>query len=157
MVERARALRPWLREEQRATEQRGRYSEEIHEEFRRAGFYRCLQPRRYGGYEFDVGTFYRVVQEISRGCPSTGWMLSLAAGHALLLASYFPEQAQMQAFGPDGEFLAPSVASLTGSAAPSAGGIRLINRRGLRRISTQAEADWVRIPRYPVAAPTDES
>jgi len=125
MVERARALRPWLREEQRATEQRGRYSEEIHEEFRRAGFYRCLQPRRYGGYEFDVGTFYRVVQEISRGCPSTGWMLSLAAGHALLLASYFPEQAQMQAFGPDGEFLAPSVASLTGSAAPSAGGWRI--------------------------------
>ena len=95
MVERARALRPWLREEQRATEDRGRYSEEIHEEFRRAGFYRCLQPRRFGGYEFDVGTFYRVVQEISCGCPSTGWMMSLAAGHALLslvsvLGSLYP-------------------------------------------------------------------
>ena len=51
--------------------ERGRYSEEIHEEFRRAGFYRCLQPRRYGGYEFDVGTFYAVVREISCGCPST--------------------------------------------------------------------------------------
>jgi 3-hydroxy-9,10-secoandrosta-1,3,5(10)-triene-9,17-dione monooxygenase len=125
MVERARALRPWLREEQRATEDRGRYSEEIHEEFRRAGFYRCLQPRRFGGYEFGVGTFYRVVQEISCGCPSTGWMMSLAAGHALLLASHFPEQAQAQAFGPDGEFLAPSVASLTGTAAPGTGGWRI--------------------------------
>jgi 3-hydroxy-9,10-secoandrosta-1,3,5(10)-triene-9,17-dione monooxygenase len=122
MIDRARAFRPRLREEQQATEERSRYSEELHGEFERAGLYRCLQPRRYGGYEFDVKTFYRVVQELSRGCPSTGWMMCLAAGHALMMGSYFSEEAQEAAFGPDGDFLAPSIGAPSGTAARSGDG-----------------------------------
>ena len=38
----ADALRPRLLEEQAATEERTRYSEELHETFRDAGFYRLL-------------------------------------------------------------------------------------------------------------------
>ena len=45
----ADALRPQLLEEQAETEARGYYSEELHEAFRDAGFYRILVPRRYGG------------------------------------------------------------------------------------------------------------
>jgi 3-hydroxy-9,10-secoandrosta-1,3,5(10)-triene-9,17-dione monooxygenase len=122
MIERARALRPWLREEQAETEERGRYSDEIHAEFVKAGFYRCLQPRRYGGYEFDVGTYTRLVQELSTGCPSSGWGLCLAAGHALMLGSYFSEEAQSEAFGPDGDFRAASVGAPSGTASPVDGG-----------------------------------
>ena len=69
MIERAAALRPRLREEQAATEERGRYSDDVHEEFRRAGFYRSLQPRLYGGYQFDVPTYFRVVRECLAGAP----------------------------------------------------------------------------------------
>ena len=36
-----------------------------------AGFYRIVQPRRFGGYEFDVPTFYRVMMEVARGCAET--------------------------------------------------------------------------------------
>ena len=125
MIERAAALRPRLREEQAATEERGRYSDDVHDEFRRAGFYRCLQPRLYGGYQFDVPTYFRVVQEISRGCPSTGWMMGVAAGHALVMGSYFPEQVQAEVFGTDGEFLAASMAAPTGTATRHPGGWRI--------------------------------
>jgi 3-hydroxy-9,10-secoandrosta-1,3,5(10)-triene-9,17-dione monooxygenase len=116
MVARATALIPLLREEQEATERRGVHSPEIHEQFRKAGFYRCLQPRMYGGYEFDVTTYYRIAMELGRGDPSTSWCLTVGGGHTLLLGSYFEEDAQAAGFGPDGEFSAPSVAAPQGTA-----------------------------------------
>jgi len=116
MVERARALQPRLRQEQDATEARGHYSEELHREFQKAGFYRCLQPRRFGGYEFPLPTFYRVAVELARGDPSAAWCVMLGSGHALMLGSYFDAQAQAAGFGPDGEFCAASVAAPTGTA-----------------------------------------
>jgi len=122
MLARAEAMRPLLLDEQAATEERGYYSEGIHEEFRRAGFYRILQPRRYGGYEFDLPAFARVIMSVARGCPSSGWCLCLAAGHALNTASLFSEQAQADAFGPDGEFRAPSRGTPLGTAVPVDGG-----------------------------------
>jgi 3-hydroxy-9,10-secoandrosta-1,3,5(10)-triene-9,17-dione monooxygenase len=122
LVARAAGFRDWLRDEQAATEERGIHSPELHEAFVKAGFYRCLQPRRFGGYEFDVTTFYRVAHELARGCPSTGWAVCLAAGHALMLGSFFEEDAQAAAFGPDGEFRAPSVASPSGAAEREDGG-----------------------------------
>jgi 3-hydroxy-9,10-secoandrosta-1,3,5(10)-triene-9,17-dione monooxygenase len=122
MVARARALRPLLRAEQDETERRGAYSPAIHAEFRKAGFYRCLQPRRFGGYEFDLKTYYRIAVELARGDPSTAWCLIVGGGHSLMLGSYFDEQAQMEGFGRDGEFSAPSVAAPTGTATPIADG-----------------------------------
>src|SRR5690348_12083255 len=105
LVARAAALREWLREEQDATEERGVHSPELNDAFTKAGFYRCLQPRMFGGYEFDIPTFYRMGLELARGCPSTGWCVTIASGHALMLGSFFEEDAQAAAFGPDGHFL----------------------------------------------------
>ncbi|MGX1564346.1 hypothetical protein [Streptomyces sp. NPDC055506] len=70
-----------------------------------------LQPRRYGGYEFGLPVFYRVVTyrvvtEVARGCPSSAWALSLTAAHVLQVASVFGERAQDEIFGADGEFRA---------------------------------------------------
>jgi 3-hydroxy-9,10-secoandrosta-1,3,5(10)-triene-9,17-dione monooxygenase len=127
LVARADALRPRLLEEQAATEARSRYSEEMHETFREAGFYRILVPRRYGGLELDIPTFYRVVTSISRGCPSTGWMLSLGSAHALQAASYFSEQGQDEIFaGCGGSFVASaSFAFNEARAEPVDGGYRI--------------------------------
>jgi 3-hydroxy-9,10-secoandrosta-1,3,5(10)-triene-9,17-dione monooxygenase len=125
LVATADALRPRLLEEQAATEQRAKYSEELHETFRDAGFYRLLVPRRYGGLEVDVPTFYRTMMSISRGCPSTGWMLTLGSGHALQIGSYFGEEAQAEIFG-DGHFVSPaSFAFQDALAQPVPGGYRV--------------------------------
>jgi 3-hydroxy-9,10-secoandrosta-1,3,5(10)-triene-9,17-dione monooxygenase len=104
LVERAQSLRPLLLERQEQTERDTRYSEETHREFLDAGFYRMLVPRTFGGLEVDVPTFAKVMLEIARGCPSTGWGLCLASGHALQVGSFFSEQAQAEIFGGEGDF-----------------------------------------------------
>ena len=55
MVERATSLRPFLRDKQAETEAARRILDEVNERFVAAGFYRLLQPKRFGGYEFDRG------------------------------------------------------------------------------------------------------
>ena len=107
LIERARALRPMVRAEAEAAEQRGYYSEALHNEFTKAGFYRCLQPRRFGGYEFSIRTFFKSMIEIAAGDPGIGWCLTLACGHALQIGTNFDEAAQARIFGPDGHFIAP--------------------------------------------------
>ena len=113
-----------LRERQAECESTGQVSEDTNRRFIEAGFYRILQPRRFGGYEFDLQTFLKVMIEISRGCSDSGWVLALTAGHAFLMASY-PEAGQQEAFGVRGEFRAPGVALPTGFATPVAGGYRI--------------------------------
>jgi 3-hydroxy-9,10-secoandrosta-1,3,5(10)-triene-9,17-dione monooxygenase len=126
LVARADELRPWLIEEQPATEERSYYSEEVHEAFREAGFYRLHVPKRYGGLEHSITAFYRVMMAISRGCPSTGWMLSLGAGHAQQAAAFFPREGQDAFFGDDGHFVASaSFAYENALAVPVDGGYRV--------------------------------
>jgi 3-hydroxy-9,10-secoandrosta-1,3,5(10)-triene-9,17-dione monooxygenase len=108
--------------EQQETEDRGTYSEETHEAFCKAGFYRILQPRRFGGYEFDLETFFRVVMELSRGCPSTGWCFCLGAAHVLQVATFYTEDAQREIFGDDGHFVAASRDLPAGTATPARDG-----------------------------------
>ncbi len=107
MIARAREMRPVLRERQLECERAGRILPATHKQFVEAGFYRIVQPRRFGGYESDLPTFHRVMIEIARGCPSSGWVLALTAGHPLILAR-FDERAQLEAYGADGEFRAPA-------------------------------------------------
>lgn len=122
IVRRAAALKPMLREAQDESERRGHHSEAIHQEFLRAGFYRMVQPRRFGGYEFDLLTFWRAMVRISEGDPGVGWGLTQVSQHALMLGSYWPEQAQREIFGPEGDFRAPNRALPGGRATPVEGG-----------------------------------
>jgi len=107
MIARARALRQLVRAEAEEAERRGYYSEALHQEFTKAGFYRCLQPRRFGGYEFSIRTFFKSMVEIASGDPGIGWCLTLACGHALQIGTNFGEAAQAKIFGPHGHFIAP--------------------------------------------------
>src|SRR5919202_1763073 len=108
MIQRAYAMIAPLREHQAECEALGRLPEATNDAFLEAGFYRILQPRRFGGYEFDLATFARVMMHIARGCPSSGWVLALTAGHAIMLSAFFPEEAQVDVYGPDGDFRGPS-------------------------------------------------
>jgi 3-hydroxy-9,10-secoandrosta-1,3,5(10)-triene-9,17-dione monooxygenase len=121
LVARAVAMRPDLIERQADAEARTYYSEEMHQKFLDAGFYRCYIPRRFGGYEFDVKTMTRIQLELARGDMSTAWCAGLASNHALQVASWFGEEAQVEALG-DGNFRAASVAAPTVTAAEVDGG-----------------------------------
>ncbi len=125
IISRARALRPRLRVEQDAAEERGGYSDGMHREFLKAGFYRILQPRMFGGYEFDITTFYKTMLEISIGHPGAGWCATLCASHPWVVGSHWQEEGQRALFGPDGNFSAPHRAPPTGMATPVDDGYRI--------------------------------
>src|SRR5258708_40130265 len=82
IIRRAERIRPLVREQQDESERRGYHSEELHQEFLRAGFYRMGQPRLFGGYELDFPTLWRVITTISEGDPGTGGCLALATHQA---------------------------------------------------------------------------
>jgi 3-hydroxy-9,10-secoandrosta-1,3,5(10)-triene-9,17-dione monooxygenase len=121
MIARAVALRPDLVADQAETERRTYYSPQMHQRFLDAGFYHLYVPHRYGGYEFDVPAYMRIVQEIARGCVSTGWCLGLTMNHALMVGSWWPQEAQDEIFAA-GDFRASSVAAPVGTATGEADG-----------------------------------
>ena len=88
-----------------------------------------MQPRRFGGYEFELDTFLRITVELSRGCPSSGWVFGLMAAHNLIVG-LFEEQGQIELFG-DGDFRCP----LSNLPAPAKQGRRRLRRE--RRVGLQ--------------------
>jgi 3-hydroxy-9,10-secoandrosta-1,3,5(10)-triene-9,17-dione monooxygenase len=125
LVAAARALRPVLRERQAETEAANRILPDVHEACYDAGFYRVLQPRRFGGYEYGLATFARVMIELAAGCPSTGWVVAFTAGHIHVLGKY-NEQIQTDAYGPHGDVRAPLVeGQINATARPVEGGYRV--------------------------------
>jgi alkylation response protein AidB-like acyl-CoA dehydrogenase len=69
IVARARALIPAIREQQDEAEKLGRHTPELDKKFTEAGFYRMLQPRRFGGYAFDMLTYWKVIMAAAEGDP----------------------------------------------------------------------------------------
>jgi 3-hydroxy-9,10-secoandrosta-1,3,5(10)-triene-9,17-dione monooxygenase len=124
MLARARALRPMLRAAQADCEAMGQVVPKVAHGLIEGGFFRMVQPRRFGGFEFDVPSFFRVVMEVARGCAETGWVVSLVGGHPMLVAR-FSEQAQLEVFGTDGDFRCPGALTPMGTATPVDGGYRI--------------------------------
>ena len=122
LVARAAAMREVLRARQSQCEAQGRLPDETNREYIEAGFFRVLQPRRFGGHELGLAAFLRIAIELSRGCPSSGWVYALTAGHAHTVTMW-PEQGQVELFG-DGDFRCP-FSNLPARAVPVDGGYRI--------------------------------
>jgi 3-hydroxy-9,10-secoandrosta-1,3,5(10)-triene-9,17-dione monooxygenase len=122
LVARAAAMRPTLRARQAQCEAEGRLPDETNRELVDAGFFRVLQPRRFGGHELGLEAFLRIAIELSRGCPSSGWVYALTAGHAHTVTMW-PEQGQVELFG-DGDFRCP-LSNLPARAVAVDGGYRV--------------------------------
>jgi 3-hydroxy-9,10-secoandrosta-1,3,5(10)-triene-9,17-dione monooxygenase len=122
IIARARALIPAIRDQQDEAEKLGHHTAGLDRELGDAGFYRILQPRRFGGYEFGMDTFWKVMLAVSEGDPGTGWAMTLGSHHALVVGAYFSEQGQREIFAPDGDFRCPHRAPPMGTADPVNGG-----------------------------------
>ncbi|HTW67630.1 MAG TPA: hypothetical protein VME17_23600 [Bryobacteraceae bacterium] len=124
LIRRADALRGLLRERQTECETWGGLPADTNHRFLAAGFYRILQPRRFGGYEFALPDFIRVMMAVARGCSESAWVLALTSGHTVL-AAQLSESAQCEVFGPAGDFRAPGVGMPGGVGHSIDGGIRV--------------------------------
>lgn len=81
LVARAAAMVPWLRKQADAVEQARTVPEETIDRFRDAGFFRVLQPARWGGWEMDPVVFWRILAELGRGCGSSAWNMMILGVH----------------------------------------------------------------------------
>ena len=71
------------------------------------------------------------MSEVSRGCPSSGWVLALTAGHPHLL-SHWSEQAQAEVYGANGDVRVPGRPVQAGAALAHGRRLPRQRRLGLR-------------------------
>ncbi|MER6560591.1 acyl-CoA dehydrogenase family protein [Streptomyces sp. NPDC001027] len=121
LVARARAMREELLARQEEAEALTHIPADIHEQFLANRFYDMFVPRMYGGLEVSPKTFFTVCKELARGDIGSAWCFTLAANHALHVASWYPKEVQDRAFG-NGDFRAASVSAPTVRARKTDGG-----------------------------------
>jgi 3-hydroxy-9,10-secoandrosta-1,3,5(10)-triene-9,17-dione monooxygenase len=120
-------LLPVLRERAQETEDRRALPAETVKSLAETGFFRLLQPARFGGYEADPLTFLRAVRLIASACGSTGWVASVIGVHNWQLG-LFPDQAQQDVWGDDPGTRMSSSYAPTGKVRAVDGGYRLSGR-----------------------------
>ena len=113
ILDQAKEMRPYLSAHAQMTEKNRRVSEETTQRFKDLGFFKLLQPARYGGYEYGFTGFMDLIAEVGRGCTSTAWGCALGLIHQWLLST-LPKEAQ------DDVWLENPQAILCGSYAPAA-------------------------------------
>ncbi|HXP22401.1 MAG TPA: flavin-dependent monooxygenase [Streptosporangiaceae bacterium] len=122
-----RELLPVLRDRAQETEDARVVPAESVKALEEAGFFRLLQPERFGGFEADPLAFYTVVRLIASACGSTGWVASVIGVHAWQLA-LFPLAGQQDVWGADPSTRMSSSYAPTGRAQPVPGGHQLSGR-----------------------------
>jgi 3-hydroxy-9,10-secoandrosta-1,3,5(10)-triene-9,17-dione monooxygenase len=127
LVVRAQTLKTVLAGRTSQADELRRLPDETIADFREAGFFRMLQPARWGGLEVDPATFFDVQMTVASACPSSAWVLGVVAVHAWQLA-LFPLEAQEEVWGTDTSTLISSSYAPTGKIARAEGGYRVSGR-----------------------------
>jgi 3-hydroxy-9,10-secoandrosta-1,3,5(10)-triene-9,17-dione monooxygenase len=121
------ALLPEIRARASETERAGRVSDDMVKSLAKAGVFRAVQPRQWGGLELDLATFYQGMVLIASACSSTGWVASVVGVHPWQIA-LFAEQAQRDLWGDDPDTLASTSLAPTGSVRRVDSGFHLSGR-----------------------------
>jgi 3-hydroxy-9,10-secoandrosta-1,3,5(10)-triene-9,17-dione monooxygenase len=140
LVRRARAMLPALKARQAEAYALRKMPAETMREMVAAGFFRILQPRRYGGFEMDPQVFFDVQMTLAEACMSTAWVLGVVGCHPYQIA-LFDDRAQAEVWGSNPDTLVSSSYQPVGKVEVVEGGFRLSGRWGF---SSGCEyCDWV--------------
>ena len=104
-----------------------------------AGFFRVLQPKRWGGYEMDLHTFYEIQLALAEGDMSTAWIYGVSGVHPWFMA-LLDDRAAQEVWRSDTSVLICSSLMPAGKATPAQGGYRLSGR--WRYASCCEHCDW---------------
>lgn len=139
LVERARALIPMLRAGADEVERNRAVPNATIDEFHRAGFFKIVQPARFGGWEMNPSTLYKVLMELGRGCCSSAWNMMILGVHQWEFG-LFPAQAGEDVWAKDNTIAVSSSYAPWGTAEKVDGGYVL---NGTWRTSSGCDhADW---------------
>ena len=129
LVARARAMIPTLKGRAKQCVAERNVPAETIAEMQEAGFFRILQPKRFGGYEMHPNTFFAVQKLIAEGCMSTGWMYGVVGCHPYELA-LFDDKAQQEVWADASDMLVSSTYQPVGKVEPTEGGFYLSGHWG---------------------------
>ncbi|MFJ8844682.1 acyl-CoA dehydrogenase family protein [Streptomyces cyaneofuscatus] len=133
-----RDIVPTLRKNGEEADNQRWIPEENIELLEKAGVFRIATPRRFGGLDLSLPEQARVLQEIGRGCGSTGW-LGMVWVSSAGLATLYPDQAQEEVFAGGSVRISGGFAP-TGTLTPTEGGY-LLNGTWKFNSGSRA-ADW---------------
>lgn len=140
LIARAHALAPTLAQRAGQAEQGARVPEQTVADMQAAGFFKVLQPRRYGGYELEPQTFFDIQMALAKGCMSTAWVYGVVGVHNWQLA-LFDERAQQEVWGEDPTTLIASSYMPVAKVTTVEGGFRV---SGHWKFSSGSElCDWI--------------
>jgi 3-hydroxy-9,10-secoandrosta-1,3,5(10)-triene-9,17-dione monooxygenase len=120
-------LLPTLRDRAQEAEDLRRIPDETIKSLQATGFFRLLQPARFGGLEASPVDFYRAVRLIASACGSSGWVSSVLGVHPWQLG-LFDDRAQQEVWGDDSATLVSSSYAPMGRAVPTEGGFTFNGR-----------------------------
>lgn len=139
LLKQIQEILPTLRANARDAEDNAQVPQENIDLLKTLGFFRALQPKRFGGLELDISEYTECVITLAEGCASTAWACSLLANHSHGLA-LFSEQAQNDVWGENPDTLASSSVAPLGKHTKTDGGIMLSGNFGWS--SGCDYADW---------------
>lgn len=120
---------PVLRERAADCEVQRQVPAETIKDFADAGFFRILQPKKWGGYELDPHDFYAVQIAVAEGCMSSAWCLGVIAIHNWQLA-LFDDRAAQDVWGQDDSVLISSSYMPVGKVERVEGGFKFSGQWG---------------------------
>src|SRR2546428_12870682 len=127
IVARARAMIPALAQRSLEGRRQRRIPDETIADMQRAGSFRVLQPKRWGGYEMDLHTFYEIQLALAEGDMSTAWIYGVSGVHPWVMA-LLDDRAAQEGWHGDTAALICSSLMPPGKATPPEGGYRLSGR-----------------------------
>ncbi|MSO64744.1 MAG: hypothetical protein EXQ85_02890 [Alphaproteobacteria bacterium] len=141
LVSRARDLVPALGHRVAETQSLRHIPSATIADFKAAGFFKCMQPKRYGGYELEFGANAFIAGEIARACASSAWVQTVIASHHWVVGM-FPPEAQDDVWGDDADAVVASAYANSGAhAVPEGNGFRL---HGTWHFASGVHAaDWI--------------
>lgn len=135
----ARRLVPRLIERAERADADRRIPDETVAEMQAAGLFRALQPKRWGGLETNLGTFYDVVMTLAEGDMSTAWIYGVL-GVAPWVVALLDDRAGADVWSADASTLVALSLAPSGEARAADGGVRIGGR--WRYASGCLHADW---------------
>jgi 3-hydroxy-9,10-secoandrosta-1,3,5(10)-triene-9,17-dione monooxygenase len=127
LVEQARRMVPVLREREAQAIADRQVSSATIREFVEAGFFKVLQPKRYGGYELSPAVYCEIAKTLAEGCMGSAWVYGVVAVHNWQLALFDPRAAE-DVWGKDPSVLISSSYMPTGKVTKVEEGYRLSGR-----------------------------
>lgn len=140
LIARARAMVPVLREREQSAAAARQVPAETIRDFIAAGFFKVLQPRRYGGYEMSPAVYCEIARTLAEGCMSSAWVYGVVAVHNWQLALFDPQAAE-DVWANNGEVLISSSYMPMGQVTKVEGGYRISGRWAFS--SGSEHCDWV--------------